>query len=216
MVRGYFSFYRKRVELTINQITMKAFRNIIMTAALGLICSSFTEQGRWIIDPESRLSIHGSTNVNSFKCLLRQYENNDTLEYIRNAESIEMKFTRNRMRIPVKGFSCGSQQITKDFLATLKSDTYPHLEIFFRSFREGHIRDNSYVDGVVDITLAGATKRYTVRYFARVPNRNTIHLKGTQMVNFGDFKLSPPQKMMGLIQVQECLEVEFNLTLKSI
>jgi hypothetical protein len=193
---------------------MKAIMTIAMFAALMLICSSFTEQGRWVIDPQSRLSIHGSTNVNSFQCNLRQYHNNDTIEFIRGSESIEMKFTHNRMRIPVKGFHCGNNQITRDFLATLKSDTYPHLEIFFRSFRNQSIRDNSYIDGVVDITLAGATKRYTIRYLARKPDQDTIHLTGIQAVNFGDFKLDPPNKMMGLIQVQECLEVEFNLTLR--
>jgi hypothetical protein len=193
---------------------MKALTTLVLFSALALICSSFTEQGKWIIDPQSRLSIHGSTNVNSFRCNLRQYHNNDTLEFIRGSEAIEMKFTHNRMRIPVKGFNCGNNQITRDFLATLKSDAYPHLEIFFRSFRNHSIKDNSYIDGIVDITLAGATKRYTVRYLARKPNEDTILLTGTQAVNFGDFKLQPPQKMMGLIQVQECLEVEFDLTLK--
>jgi hypothetical protein len=193
---------------------MKATKILVMFAVLGFICSSFTEQGRWIIDPQSRLSIHGSTNVNSFQCNLRQYANNDTLEYVSNAESIDLKFTRNRMRIPVKGFNCGSNQITRDFLHTLKSETYPNLEIFFRSFKNHSIRNNSYIDGVVDITLAGATKRYVVRYFVRKPSEDIILLTGIQAVNFGDFNLNPPQKMMGLIQVQECLEVEFNLTLK--
>jgi hypothetical protein len=193
---------------------MKATKILVMFAVLGLVCSSFTEQGRWIIDPQSRLSIHGSTNVNSFQCNLRQYSNNDTLEYVSNAESIDLKFSRNRMRIPVKGFNCGNNQITRDFLHALKSDTYPHLEIFFRSFKNHSIRNNSYIDGVVDITLAGATKRYVVKYFVRKPSEDVILLTGTQAVNFGDFKLNPPQKMMGLIQVQECLEVEFNLTLK--
>jgi hypothetical protein len=193
---------------------MKTITTLVMFAVLGLIFSSFTEQGKWIIDPESRLSIHGSTNVNSFQCNLNHYSNNDTLEYVTNSQSIELKFSRNRMRIPVKGFNCGNNQITKDFLQALKSETYPHLEIFFRSFRNHAIKDNSYIDGVVDITLAGATKRYTVKYFVRKPDQETILLKGTQAVNFGDFKLDPPHKMMGLIQVQECLEVEFNLTLR--
>jgi hypothetical protein len=200
----------------LNSTTMKTVTTILMFAVLGLICSSFVEQGRWVIDTHSRLSIHGSTNVNSFKCNLRQYHNNDTLEFLRTDESMEMSFSRNRMSVPVKGFNCGSSQITKDFLATLKADEYPHLEIFFRSFNERTIKDKSYIDGVVDITLAGATKRYVVRYFARKPAADVILLTGVQAVNFGDFKLEPPKKMMGLIQVQECLEVEFNLSLKSL
>jgi hypothetical protein len=195
---------------------MRTLRKLLLLSALALICSSFTEQGTWIIDPGSRLSIHGSTNVNSFKCALSRYNSADTLEYVANDEAIIMKFSKNRMSIPVKGFSCGSTQITKDFLRTLKSETYPTLEIFFRSFKKNLIRDNSYIDGVVDITLAGTTKRYTIRYFAKLPQPGTIELKGVQLVNFSDFRLDPPQKMMGLIQVQDCLEVEFDLTLKAL
>jgi hypothetical protein len=195
---------------------MKTKMNIALFVILALIFSSFAEQGSWIIDPESRLAIHGSTNVNSFKCMLNRYANSDTLEYVATGEAIVLKFSKNRMSIPVKGFSCGNNQITKDFLQTLKSDAYPTLEILFRSFKKDSFRDNTYVDGVVDITLAGTTKRYVVRYLARVPNAGTITLKGVQPVNFSDFKLDPPHKMMGLIQVQECLEVEFDLTLKEL
>lgn len=194
---------------------MKKLVNTLVAVLLLLVASGFSEQGRWVIDPTSRLAIHGATNVNTFKCLLESYNLGDTLEYVRERASIEMKLTRNRMRIPVRNFDCGNRQITKDFWQTLKSDHYPELEICFRSFRKSSIPDKSYVDGVVDITLAGATKRYTVRYFARTPNPETLLLTGVQQVNFADFRLEPPQKMMGLIQVQECLDVEFNLTLKA-
>ncbi len=194
---------------------MKKLINTLVAVLLLLVASGFSEQGRWVIDPGSRLAIHGATNVNTFKCMLESYNLGDTLEYVRETASIEMKLARNRMRIPVRSFDCGNRQITKDFWQTLKSERYPELEICFRSFRKSSIQDKSYVDGVVDITLAGATKRYTVRYFARTPDRETLLLTGLQQVNFADFRLEPPQKMMGLIQVQECLEVEFNLTLKA-
>lgn len=194
---------------------MKTLKSILLAVALGLLLSSFTEQGRWVIDPQSRLSIYGSTNVNSFKCTLKQYAKSDTLEYVKNSGIIVM-CNKNRMSIPVKGFSCGNNQITKDFQQTLKSDKYPQLDIVFRSFQNGEIEDNDCVEGVVDIVLAGVTKRYSVKYYARVPSNNTILLTGMQTVQFSDFKLTPPQKMMGLIQVQESLDVEFNLTLKAL
>lgn len=195
---------------------MKALIRMTIVIGLAVVMSSFSEQGRWIIDPKSTLSIYGSTNVNSFRCMYDSYNLNDTLEYVQDSRSIEMKITRNRMRIPIRSFDCGNKQITRDFWQTLKSERYPELEISFRSFRNSVMRDNTYVDGVVDITLAGATKRYVVRYHATVPDSETLFLVGMQAVNFSDFKLEPPQKMMGLIQVQECLEVEFKLKLKTL
>jgi hypothetical protein len=195
---------------------MNKLLTMLLFAGVALLTSSFSDQGRWIIDPQSRLAIHGTTNINTFKCMLDSYDLYDTLEYISARSSIEMTLNRNRMRIPVRSFNCGNRQITKDFWQTLQSEKYPELEICFRSFRRNNITDKTYVDGVVDITLAGVTKRYLIRYFARIPNKETILLTGLQTVNFSDFKLEPPQKMMGLIQVQESLEVEFNLMLRTL
>lgn len=187
---------------------------LVLTLLLG--SSGFIDQGRWLIAPQSRLSILGTTNVNTFKCLLNSYSVNDTLEYTQGKKSIDMRVTKNKMRIPVRSFDCGNKQITKDFLETLKSKEYPQLEISFRSFTNNSITDKSTVDGIVDISLAGTTKRYTVRYFARIPSTGVLLLTGKQAVNFSDFKLKPPSKLMGMIQVQESLEVEFNLMLKTL
>lgn len=195
---------------------MKAAVRIMFWIALLFTSSSFVEQGRWLITPKSRLSIHGSTNINTFKCLLDSYSVSDTLEYTREKKSIEMTVTKNKMRIPIRGFDCGNRQITKDFQETLKYEKFPELEISFKSFTSASIADKSTVDGIVDITLAGNTKRYKIKYFARVPSDEKIMLTGTQLVNFSDFKLIPPKKMMGMIQVQECLEVEFDLMLEKI
>jgi hypothetical protein len=195
---------------------MKKVMKLTMFLAVALLASSFREQGKWLIDPQSRLIIHGSTNVNSFTCMFENYEASDTLEYVSDSNTIQLKVLRNKMSIPIRNFDCGSKQITKDFWETLKAQEHPQLQIYFRSFRNGTMSDKSTVDGVVDITLAGATRRYVVHYHTRVPEEGTILLSGTQAVNFSDFNLRAPQKMMGLIQVQECLEVEFNLTLKSL
>lgn len=195
---------------------MKTLITQVIFILVVLVSSSFSEQGRWVIHPQSRLLIHGTTNVNSFKCMLDAYKTADTLEYTQEGSSIELNVSRNRMRIPIRSFDCGNKQITRDFWSTLQSEKHPDIEIHFRSFRNGRMSHNSHIHGIVDITLAGATKRYNVKYLAQVPNDGDIFLTGTQTVNFADFRLEPPQKMMGLIQVQECLEVEFKLRLKSI
>ena len=195
---------------------MNKLLKILILVSVVLVSGGFSSQGIWIIHPESSLSIHGTTNINTFKCMFGSYNRKDTLEYLSDGNTIQMKVTRNRMRIPVKSFDCGNRQITKDFLQTLKSDTHPDLEIRFRSFSNGSVRDNTHIDGDVEIILAGVKKQYEVRYLVKVPDKNTILLKGVQPVNFSDFCLEPPQKMMGLIQVQECLDVEFNLKLRAL
>src|SRR5690606_12958535 len=149
---------------------MRKLLNVFVLLIIRFFSSSFSQDGKWIIDPQSRLTIHGSTNVNTFKCNFDCLDNTDTLPYSQDIALSEIRFTKSRMIIPIRSFDCGNKQITKDFWSTLKSEKYPHLNIVFKSLKSSSIKDNSYIDGVMDITLAGTTKRYTVRYLARTPN----------------------------------------------
>lgn len=189
---------------------------VLLVVAIGLLSSGFSDKGRWVIGDESRLSIHGSTNINNFTCEMNCYTGSDTLLYEKNYSACEIRFHRNRMTIPVRSFDCGARQISKDFWKTLKSETYPQLDIRFRSLQNISVKDNTFIKGVIDITLAGVTARYTVRYHVNVTANNTILLKGMHPVNFSDFKLEAPEKMQGLIRVKEVLNVEFNLVLKTV
>jgi hypothetical protein len=188
---------------------------IILTVAVAFLSSGSSNQGAWIIDTKSQLAIYGSTNINNFACKIDCYTGTDTLQYIKNYKSCEIQFSRNRMTIPVRSFDCGSKQISKDFWKTLKSDAYPQLDINFKSLQNLHVKNNTWVNGIVDITIAGVTAQYTIRYYVTL-DKSTILLQGTQQVNFSDFKLEAPEKLNGLIKVNESLRVQFNLVLKEV
>ncbi len=182
--------------------------------ALFLIASGLTDRGTWVIDGESQLVIRGATNISKFSCRMECYTGNDTLHYIKNNKSNTLQFTQNHMAIPIKSFDCGARPISRDFWNTLKSESYPQLDIRFRSITVPTIKNNQ-INGVVDITIAGVTSKYTIRY-ERIVKGNVIHLNGIHPVNFCDFNLDAPQRLSGLIQVEETLYVEFKLVLKEI
>ncbi len=188
---------------------------IILIVSIAFLGSSSSDKGSWIIDAKSQLTIHGSTNINNFACKIDCYTGSDTLQFIKNYTSREIQFSQNRMSIPIGSFDCGTKQISKDFRKTLKSETYPQLDINFRSLQNLTVANNSCINGIVDITLAGVTARYNIRYHITL-NKNIILLKGTQHVNFSDFNLEAPEKLKGLIKVNEALKVEFNFVLKEI
>jgi len=182
--------------------------------ALALLSSGFTDNGVWIIDAESQLTIQGSTNVNNFICKIEYYTGADTLQYVKGNSSRELRFTRSRMVVPVRSFDCGASRISKDFWKTLKSETYPELEINFISLQAPSLRDSKNIRGAVNITLAGVTVNYSILYQVHVKENGDVLLNGTHAVNFSDFQLNAPQKLKGLIKVKEVLNVEFNLVLK--
>ena len=194
---------------------MKA-KNVLILITLALLSAGFAEKGIWIIDAGSRLTIQGSTNVNDFTCKIDYCTGTDTLQFVENNSSKELRFTRSRMTVPIRSFDCGSRPISKDFWKTLKADQYPEMNIDFISLKSLYFKNNRKIDGVVDITLAGVKTRYTISFHVTVRDNGVVLLKGRRAVNFADFQLSAPEKLNGLIKVKESLKVDFNLLLKEV
>ena len=176
------------------------------------------DRSKWVIDATSQLIIHGNTNVNRFTCALTCYNGYDTLEFVLRDESCELIFSHHAMIIPVNDFECGSKQITSDFLETMKATKHPYIHVRFLSLaaEESTLHKGGTVNGKVAITIAGITKKYELAYAIPQASSQQIRLKGIQEVCFSDFNLSPPEKLFGLIQVQQDLKVEFILHLRPV
>lgn len=169
---------------------------------------------KWILDARSELIISGSTNVNSFLCRTDCYEIRDTLQFINRGKDCEIQFSQKAMQIPLTSFNCGNELITNDFRDALDASRHPLLAVRFLSLDQQVVTAKSgSVAGVVEITLAGTTRTYPVLY-AISGNGNMLTLAGARTVCFSDFNLQPPRKMMGLIRVQDNVEVEFQLHLQ--
>lgn len=194
---------------------MKRGYSFLLVSA-ALVFGGFAPEKIWIIHPESELAIYGVTNINKFICRTACYNGSDTLRFNAEAGACEIVFTRNQMSIPVKSFDCGARRISSDFWSTLQADRYPRLEIRLRSLQTNALRDNGVVRSLVDIILAGKTKRYSIVYKVGMEKGNIIRLRGSQTVQFSDFGLTPPQKLNGLIKVNEHLDVEFNLVIREL
>ncbi|MFM8912728.1 MAG: hypothetical protein ACKOE6_07425, partial [Flammeovirgaceae bacterium] len=112
-------------------------------------------------------------------------------------------------------FDCGMAPMTHDFSKTLKAEQYPQIGIEFKSFER--VPDLTCTEdkfnALIAISMAGVTKDFYMPCVFQA-NSGSIYLKGERNFTFGDFNLKAPQRMMGLIKVDERLNVSFNLALK--
>lgn len=183
---------------------------LVLSLFLFGASSPSLEKERWIVDSSSELVIRGATNVNSYVCRTDCYSARDTLEFTPYKEDCEVLFSKNAMLIPISGFDCGNILVTNDFRETLHAKKHPNLSIQLISLGDRYaVVPGGAVAGRVEISLAGATKAYNVMYNVRGGNGSSFTLLGNQTVCFSDFNLQAPKKMMGLIRVEEYLEVEF-------
>lgn len=187
-------------------------KNLILISCLLLLAAATpTDRGKWVIDYNSQLLIHGQTNVNRFTCLIGCYNSMDTLQYESDKSGGRMVFADNAMTIPVYNFNCGNNLITKDFRSTVKAEQFPYLTLSFVSLDKQE--SCTRASGVLNISLAGVSRPVNVQ-FNMTRKGDFILLTGKHAVSFGDFQLQAPERMLGLVKVEETLNVEFSLLLR--
>ncbi|HEY1055618.1 MAG TPA: YceI family protein [Emticicia sp.] len=170
---------------------------------------------RWVVAPGGSMVVEGSTNVNKFKCQIVNYNKPDTIIIYKNSGSKEIVALSGNIKLNVQSFDCHNPVMTGDLRKTLKAKEHPYLSIKFVSLNK--LPANQYqeaIKGMVDIQLAGVTKRFDVNYKFSKDGQNMMDLIGTRTVNFSDFDLTPPRKLGGMIQTNNELKVEFRLKLK--
>lgn len=173
---------------------------------------------RWVIEKNSNLCIEGKSNVNNFKCDIVEYLNRDTILLFRDASQGQQPITtRGGLNININRFDCHQNHITADLKKTLKAKENAYMKINLLTI--GYIRpnvSNQSVKGMVEIQLAGVTKKIEVNYAVTKNLPGSLYLVGTQTVQFSDFRLTPPSKLAGLIKVEQQIKVRFELMLRSV
>jgi hypothetical protein len=172
---------------------------------------------KWVLNKECSLTVNGSTNINKFSCVIAHYNKPDTILIAREGggETLHLK---GALILDILDFDCHNRLMTGDLRKTLKQKEFPQLKVSFISLsRYPRCTDKSKaISGIVDIELAGVTKRIEVNYKTIYESPDTFTLVGTQGVNFSDFNIIPPSRLGGMIKTNQLLNVEFGLNIKMI
>lgn len=183
-------------------------KTIGVLAVIILLSFGFSKnQTKVKITNKSEVSIKGKSNVNSFEC---KYDS----DFIEN--DLQISITRNNNKILLEGaklsikstgFDCAHKMITKDFKTILKADDYPHIVINVKEIST--TKEN--IAAKLNVTIAGIDKEYLVPVSY---NQNTNNVKGQLRLDIKDFKLKSPKKLLGMIVVNDKVDINFNLFLQ--
>ncbi len=79
------------------------------------------------------------------------------------------------------------------------------------------LQGRSELLGKIDLTLAGKTRVVeTDCSYPKKTSGDKILLKGETTINLHNFSLTPPKKMLGLINVDETILINFEVALNNI
>lgn len=181
----------------------------------GWLSGPGTLRHHFIVQPTSKVVIHGKTNVNSFQCSSARYCASDTL-VLQEGGATKPQFIKGFVGLEAAGFDCGLALMTADFSKTIKVKQYPIIGIEFKSFERqpnfGCAEEK--FKGVMTVHLTGVSKTVVVDCTLETTPTGLFHLKGAKFFKFADFNLIPPKRMMGMVSVQEDIQVQFHLVLK--
>jgi hypothetical protein len=185
-----------------------------------LVSMSFTSREdivlihRFIVQPSSKLTINGKTNVNSFQCTTLSYHGKDTLVLIEGSHRHPF-FEKGIVGLDAATFDCGMKVMTSDFGKTIKAREFPSILIEFISFEKIPVYSNAKekFKGKMKISLGGVTQTFQMDCTIEPGQSGNIHLKGGRSFSFSDFNLQAPERVMGLIKVKDTLDVNFHLVL---
>jgi hypothetical protein len=154
------------------------------------------------------IQISATTNLNNFKLT-------NSLSSINLQDSIN-KITINRnspiieLQIPVKNFRTNNPLIYKDFMKLLKAESYPFIIIGINHQTLDNILEKSLKRHFkLEITLTGITQEYSVAYETSRCYDEYIFIQGLKNIKLSDFNLEPPEKLKGLIKVNNNLLINF-------
>lgn len=185
-----------------------------------LFCANVLAQNMVTVDLQknSHLFIHGSTNVVSFRI------EQDGEKFILKSNQITTKQQQNRLcfidnneiTIAVKNFTSSNKMALRDFKKLVKYDKYPTLLVKINYLDLVSNNDNLQTvkgNASVNIVLTSISKQYFIPITA-VRDRNLLIVKGTKKLSIRDFGLEPPTVMLGMIKVDEWINIEFDLICK--
>ncbi len=120
------------------------------------------------------------------------------------------------IRVPVKDFKSTSLFVYRDFLALLKADEFPYLEIAVpQSPGTVHNTDGSYILKGVSVTVAGVTNKYDILCHIEKDDNQSRLLSGTLRIKLTDLEIDPPVKLSGLVKVRNEIIVKFGFCIRN-
>lgn len=150
---------------------------------------------------QNYLFISGESNVNQFTFSYNASENNEKEKVKQANESIQI-------HIPIRQFEASNPMMYKDFLELMHESEFPIITVSFPVKTLQNLSDTQRGCPEVSISIAGVTRKYNINCSAARCDQN-IFLRGNQVIRLSDFKLKPPAKLLGLVKVNNEINVDF-------
>lgn len=153
--------------------------------------------------PESRVTLRGASTLHRFAC---------TASGLQGAGTYADGRADATIRVQVADLDCGRTRMNDDLRATLHADDHPTITFVLEDVR---IEEDALRLLTLRVTgrlsLAGATRSVVLLVEAARCTDGTYRATATAPLRMSTFALSPPTALLGLVRVNDRIDVAFDL-----
>jgi hypothetical protein len=146
---------------------------------------------------DNYVHIHGESNINQFRF---SYNTPKLFNRAGTHENIVLS-------IPIREFAASNPMMYADFLELMKEAEHPLIRISFSKKQLVNILESEICPDI-SITIAGITRTYNMNC-SIVECADQLYLRGAEVIRLSDFMLKAPAKLMGLVKVNNEINVDF-------
>jgi hypothetical protein len=174
-------------------------------------CAASAQEYRIFIDPKSKVSVFGSTNVNNFIFKYTEAITIDKAVRVKLSDGT-LKLHGGLIDLKVRSFDSGNGMMNSDFRKMMKDDINPFIQVELISLMPNWMPDGNWIDGKVEILVEmnKISKKYSIN--CKIDSAGSVLIYGREKIRLTDFELEPPVRMMGMVKVNEY--VDFDLSLR--
>lgn len=177
---------------------------------------------RFVLSPESRIWIDGSSSVNAFTCEAAEMEGfltHASPDVQAAPQSVSIHEARGMLTVPVRAFDCGQRRMERDLYEALKADAFPEIRYELLGvdvLTAPETETGAYtLRATGRLTVAGTTR--TVETTVRGERRPDGRLRATasQPLMMTDFGIAPPRPCWassGLATISWCASTSWRRT----
>ena len=152
--------------------------------------------------------ISGNTNISQFELSL-EFPARQVFQVVLYDSSYRKNELYN-ISIPVNHFEANNKLIYNDFITLLKTDQYPDIIIKIPYAHLLNVFSGMLcTKHMINITIAGITNSYIIPGSASFCAGDKLYVTGIKNIRLTDFNLNPPEKLKGLIKVEDEVIIDF-------
>ena len=171
----------------------------------------------YYLGSKSKLEVFGKTNINEFCCASYEKFQPKKLTYEIPVDGDLMSFESAILNIQIKEMDCGGKIINNDFRKTLNANKCPFIQINLKEVINQDCDNLTKCDNWIffiantEITINEVKQLVSIPIHILKKSDQNFQVTGSKELELSSFQITPPTALMGLIKVNNTIEINFDL-----